>query len=328
MNQAEYRLIIFDKDTFSSHTANSIATLLPLIQTDKNNWLQLSNFALLPETENTELENKLGVHQLLQRDIRNTRHLPKLEEHEEALFITLKHISQHENSLHFDHISLLLHKHLLISFSLSDQQRFEPIVQRLEQNKGRGRKQKTDYLLYLLLDLIIDDYYPQLEKMREEIEQTELEMLRYPGYNYLPEIMALKKHHHETRRLIAPLSEVVLRLRRHDTILIRKQNTVYYNDLQDHVDFLLNSLDNLREMLANLRDLNSANQNDAMNRIMKTLTVVSTIFIPLTFIAGIYGMNFHHMPELDKPWAYPAVWALMILIAATMILFMKRRDWF
>jgi len=271
------------------------------------------------------------AHPLILEDIVNTNQRPKLDfEKDKYLFIVLKMFqSDQAGDVVPEQVSLLLNQHSVVSFQ--EQKRegdvFDSIRKRLRNAEGRIRQAGPDYLAYSLLDAVVDGYFGVVEQSGERVEDLEEELVRNPDPDTLHRIYALRRQLLVLRKAIWPLREVVSELQRGDSPLIAPDTQIYLRDLYDHVFQVMDTVETLREMVAGMLDIYLSSISNRLNEVMKVLTMFSTIFIPLTFIVGIYGMNFVHMPELTSRWGYPGVWAVMVAVAVTMLSYFRRKKW-
>lgn len=299
-----------------------------LQQPNATDWIHVSGF------KNIEIFGKIGevfqINPLIIEDALNHEHLPKAEEMDEHLFITLKLITRGPNLETFDsnHFSFVLNNNLLISFAQYRTEVFDGFIQRIEKAVGKIRQRKEDYIMYRLIDIITDQYYLVFESLEEELFDLEEKL----GNNKLNEpaerITRAKKNTYYLKKYLQPTTEAFFILLKSENNLIKNQNRRFYSDVLDHLKHLLSALEGYRETAMSLMELHMANNANRMNEVMKTLTVIATIFIPLTFIAGIYGMNFKYMPELSFKWGYPILLTFMFSIGTGMFLYMKRKNWF
>ncbi len=280
---------------------------------------------------NLDLIKKIGehfnFHPLILEDIVNTNQRPKIEEFDEILFLVLKIISHEDNHINSEQISIIFGKGFIISFQEQENNFFEPIKERIRQGRVRIRTTESDYLAYTLLDIIIDNYFVVLESIGDEIESIENNLIK-DNLNTLNNIYKLKRELINLRKSIWPLREIISFLQRTDSKLIHKETQAYIRDVYDHTIQVMDTVETFRDMLSGMLDLYLSINSNKMNEVMKVLTIIATIFIPLTFIAGIYGMNFEYMPELAIKWFYPAVWGVIVIVAAGMIFYFKRKKWF
>ncbi len=278
------------------------------------------------------MADHFDFHPLMAEDVVNTEHLPNLQEYDQHLFFAMKmlQINPQTEQVEVEHLSLILGSNYVISFQEDKAgDVFQPIRERIKAKKGRVSKMGADYLYYLLIDSVVDHYFLVLENIRQQVEDIEERLLLQPEHNIIPEITALKKQFSLIRKLVFPLQEEIIRLIGGEyEDFIQEATLPYFRDVLDHVKHLTSNFESFRDTLYSLMDLYLSNLSHSMNSVMKTLTVITTIFIPLTFVAGIYGMNFKHMPELSYPWAYPTVLAGMLLLGVGMLFFIKQRHWF
>ncbi len=290
------------------------------------NWINVNG---LKDTASiARLAEAYKIHPLTVEDILNTEHRPKVEEFDEYLYITLKAITWNEASgPEYEQISLVLTENTVLTFQEAVGDSFDNIRRRIDVNAGRIRKMGPDYLAYGLVDSIVDSYFLVLDRLGTRIEEFEVRATEESDRHFMRELQALKQDVVRMRRAVWPLRENVAALLRLETELIGDELAPFLKDLHDNVIQAAETVETYRELVAGVLEVNLSFVSNRMNEVMKVLTIISTIFIPLTFIAGVYGMNFRSMPELEVPWAYPAVWAAMALIAAAMLVFFKRRKW-
>lgn len=291
-------------------------------------WLDI-NLEGMDTLENIAAHFKL--HPLTVEDVEDTQDLPKLEAFEEYIFMTIKMLSFGEKmDLEIEHLSFILGKSYLVTFQQIPGDVFGEIRDRIKYNKGYVRKRQSDYLFTRLIDAIVDHYGYTLEHIREHITKLELDILDegISSKAIITEILSVKKELHLIRSYMLPLRDILTRLKNEPGRHLHKSSIAYLTDIQDHLLFQITSFETLREMLKDLLDLHNTQMNNDMNKIMKTLTVISALFIPLTFFTGMYGMNFTHMPELEWTWAYPILLIFMGIITIIQIIYMKWKKWF
>jgi magnesium transporter len=260
----------------------------------------------------------------------NTGQRPKMEDYGDYLFIVLKmlHYDEKENETKTEQVSLILSSSHVISFQENHEgDVFDPIRERVRSDRGKTRKMGADYLAYSLIDAIVDNYFMVLEKIGEKIEDIEDEMVKNPTPEVLHSIHRLKRELIFLRKSVWPLREVISRLERWESPLIDKSMDVYLRDVYDHTIQVIDALETFRDMLSGMLDIYLSSISNRMNEIMKVLTIITTIFIPLTLIAGIYGMNFKFMPELNSPWGYPMVYIVMLAVTIVMLVYFRRKRW-
>lgn len=272
---------------------------------------------------------RFNLHPLLMEDVLNTDHRPKVEEYQDTLFVVAKMLGLDEETggIHSEQICFVLRKGLVISFQERPGDVLEPVRERLRQDTGRVRRAGADYLLYALLDVIVDNYFLIVEDLGERIEALERKVMLKPGNEDLLTIQELRSLLIGVNRYVTPTRELAGRLNTLQSPLIDKSTRRYINDLQDHTVYIAETIATDREILTSLENTYHAGQNARMTQVMKLLTVISTIFIPLTFVVGVYGMNFDRMPELRWPHGYPLVMGGMALTAGLMLLWFRRKRW-
>ena len=273
--------------------------------------------------------NHFGLHMLLLEDVLNTRHRPKFEDFDEYLFVMLKmlNINEDDNTIVSENISFVLSKNWLISFQEMEGDIFNGLRDRTSKSKGIIRKLQVDYLLYRLIDTIVDNYFVVTEQISEATEDLEVKVLDSPDKQTLQEIQHLKKQLIFLRKAVYPLREVVSALQKSDNNLIQENTYKYLHDVYEHIIQVTDFIENQRDILSGLMDLYHSEISSRMNKVMHVLTIIATIFIPLTFIAGIYGMNFDNMPELHWKYGYFFIWALMIIVVLVMIIYFRKKKW-
>jgi magnesium transporter len=270
-----------------------------------------------------------GIHPLVLEDILNTNQRPKIEFSEKQVFFVLKMLAWNEKDhlIEVEQISIILGENYVITYQENYDDIFDALRERLRKTKGQIRQLGADYLAYSLLDTIVDYYYIILEKIGGLIEENEEALLNDPRQEILRTIYILKRENLVLRKSVWPLREVVSRMERTDSVLIRKSTLPFVRDLQDHTTIVIETVESYMEMISNLIELFLSMGNNRLNEVMKMLTIISTIFIPLSFLAGIYGMNFNHMPELGWRWGYFALLGVMAAIAGVMVWFFRRKKW-
>lgn len=252
-----------------------------------------------------------------------------MEDFNDYLFVVLKMLQYDEekNETKTEQLSIILGSNYVVSFQEEDGDVFDPIRERIRADRGRTRKMGADYLAYSLIDSIVDNYFMVLEKIGEKIEDIEDELVKNATPEVLHTIHSLKRELIYLRKSVWPLREVISRLERWESPLIDKSIDIYLRDVYDHTIQVIDALETFRDMLSGMLDIYLSSVSNRMNEVMKVLTIIATIFIPLTLVAGIYGMNFKFMPELDWPWGYPMVYGVMIAISGVMLVYFRRKKW-
>jgi magnesium transporter len=236
-------------------------------------------------------------------------------------------LNDDDGSIKSEQVSMVVGSTWLITFQEIEGDVFDTIRERIKNGKGRIRRMGVDYLAYSLIDAIVDNYFIIMEKLGEQIEDIEEELLNSPDRKTLGGIHALRKEMLYLHKSVWPLREVVSKLERSESAIILDATRMYFRDVYDHTVQLMDSVETFRDMLSGILETYLSSISNRLNDIMRVLTIFSTIFIPLTFIAGVYGMNFHYMPELTMPWGYPVAWGVMITLALVMLYFFRRKHW-
>jgi magnesium transporter len=270
-----------------------------------------------------------GIHPLVQEDIVNTNQRPKVEEYDSYLYAIVKMLYQEPETqiLQAEQVSVVVAPRIVISFQEREGDVFDPVRERLRSDKGVVRKRGSDYLAYCLIDAIVDNYFLIMETLEDRILPLEEQVIDDPRPAVLQSIHGLKNDLVFLRRSLWPLREMLARLYREHLPLIDPETRPFIRDVHDHTIQVIEILESFQEIISGMMDVYLSNISNRMNNIMKLLTIIATIFIPLTFIAGVYGMNFRYMPELGWRWSYPAVLGVMVLVFVGMLIFFKRKKW-
>ena len=318
--------ISYDKDDFKEKIVDNVTEILDDLKSPDVTWVNVNG---LKAADIIEICTAMGFHPLIQEDIVNTLQRPKVEEYADHIFFVLKMINYTEKTEEIDieQVSFILGDYYLVSFQERHGDCFNLIRQRIRENKGIIRKMGADYLAYSLIDMIVDGYFTVLEHIGDRIEEIEDELVINPRIDTLHNIYEMKRQMIAIRKSVWPLREVISRLDRIGSKQFKEGTGIYIRDVYDHTIQVIDAIETYRDLLSGMLDIYLSSISNKMNQIMQVLTIIGTIFIPLTFLAGIYGMNFQYMPELDWKNAYPALWGLMIVITLIMILFFKRRRW-
>lgn len=276
-----------------------------------------------------EIGKQYNLHPLLLEDILNTEHRPKAEDYDNYIFFTFKMMSYDDakHEIASEQVSIVFGQNYVISCQETPEDIFEPVRNRIRLGKGKLRRRGGDYLVYVLIDTVVDNYFEIFEHIDNQIEFLEETVLLNPTDASLQTIQKLKKNLIILRKSITPLREAVGYLEKGESNLIDPRTTQYIRDVYDHIIHILDTIDTYRDILSSLMDSFLSSLSNKMNQIMKVLTIIATIFIPLTFIVGIYGMNFQYMPELGWKWAYPTVWGVIVIIFLGMLVFFRRSKW-
>jgi len=251
------------------------------------------------------------------------------EDFEDCIFVVLKMLSYNDKRqrTYAEQVSLVLGSNFVISFQERVGDVFETIRDRIRNAKGRIRKMGADYLAYSLLDAVVDNYFVILEKLGEKVESMEEELVAKPTEKTIQQIHSIKKEMIFLRKSVWPLRELINGLQKSESSLIKESTQIYLRDVYDHTIQIIDTIESLRDTVSGMLDIYLSSLSNRMNAVMKVLTIIATIFIPLTFIAGLYGMNFKYMPELEWRWGYGIVVLVMAVVAALMLLYFRRKKW-
>jgi magnesium transporter len=317
----------YDEQNFQEKQISNIEECFPFKDTPTTTWINVDGL------HDVEVIEKLGkqfdLHPLMLEDILSTAQRPKFEDFEKYAFVVLTMLTYNEGqqSVEAEQLSLVLGPSFVISFQERVGDVFDQIRDRLRNAKGRVRKEGPDYLMYTLIDAIVDNYFAVLEKLGERIELMEEELVAEPTEKTLGQIHSLKREMIFLRKSVWPLREMISGLQRSESPLIKGSTGVYLRDVYDHTIQIIDTIESFRDMVSGMVDIYLSSISNKMNAVMKVLTIIATIFIPLTFVAGIYGMNFEHMPELKWRWGYPAVWLIMAVVAIIMMVYFRKKKW-
>lgn len=317
----------FDPKSVSEFEPEGLEACAPLKDSPTVSWINVDGIHDLVVME--KIGQVFGLHPLIVEDILNTQHRPKLEEFENYVFFTLKMLGydQKGKRITFEQVSFVLGKTFVLSFQERPGDIFDPIRERIRAGKGNIRQRGPDYLAYRLIDILVDNYLIVTDRVAELVEELEEVILVRSDEKSLRRIQVLKKDLIFLRRSVTPVREAVGNLEKGLSPLIQKRTTNYLRDVYDHTIQVMEALDTQRDILSGLMDVYLSTLSHRLNVVMKLLAIVATIFIPLTFLAGVYGMNFKYMPELDWPWAYPTVWGVMMSVVVVMLVLFRRKGW-
>jgi magnesium transporter len=318
-------LISYDQESSVRYTNIPVEEILQKLNPAMVNWINLDG----PNLEIIEkLQEYFRLHSLLVEDVLNDQR-PKSEEYDDYLFFSLKMLYRFDGSeIEYEQISFVLGDYYLISFQEKPGDLFQGFRERIRLNQGKVRTRRADYLLYRLIDIITDNYYNILDKIGDQIEDIEDEIHNNPSNDNFKNIQRIKKELIFLRRALHPLRDALNQIVKNDNHFIDDINTRFYSDVIDNVVHLGDSIETYKDLLSGLMDIHINTMNTRLNEVMRVLTVISTIFIPLTFIVGVYGMNFHYIPELEWRWGYYSVWGIMLFVVSGMLIFFKFKKWF
>jgi len=327
IEKVKITIVDYDEDHLEEKEAKTIEECFPFKEKPTVTWINIDGL------HEIEIIDKLGkyfdLHPLIIEDIVNTGQRPKMEDLENYIFFVLKmlYYDEKKDDITTEQVSLILGSNFVISFQERLGDVFDPVRERIRKSRGRIRKVGSDYLVYALIDAIVDHYFIVLEKLGEKIEYLEEELVTDPRPETLQAIHNLKRDNIFLRKSVWPLREVISGLERGESPLIEKSTEIYLRDVYDHTIQVIDTLETYRDMVSGMLDTYLSSVSNKMNEVMKVLTVIATIFIPLTFIAGVYGMNFEYMPELGWHWGYVMVWIIVLTITALMAFYFKTKKW-
>ncbi|WP_010520855.1 magnesium/cobalt transporter CorA [Aquimarina agarivorans] len=326
---SELSIEIFDYNK-ESVEENEITDLKEVSQSLGKNgvtWINVNGLNNISVIEN--MGKYCNLHPLVIEDIVHTEQRPKVEEFDDYIFVVLKMLYINKDNLFkAEHLSLVVGNNWVVTFQEADGDVFEPIRNRIRNNKGRIRSMESDYLFYALMDAVIDNYFILVEAMGENIEALEDKLFqRASEIDYTSDIQSLKREILRMRKVVFPTRELVSKLEKGAHAVITKKTQFYFRDLYDHIIQVTENVDIYREMTSELMHMYMSTLSNKMNEVMKVLTIISTIFIPLTFLAGIYGMNFPNIPELKLKYGYLFFWIIIVITFVTLIYYFKKKKW-
>lgn len=320
------RVIRYNPEQLDDSTETQIRSLTRHVQANSVTWIQVVG---LRDAETlVDVARQFGIHPLVLEDVVNGPQRPKSEPYDDHQLLIVRAPDAAPQSLTADRqVSLIIGKGFLISFQSQRDELLDPVVRRIERPGARLRRNGADYLAYAILDTIVDAFYPRLEQLTEQLQVLEEAVLRCPKPAHLRELSEIKRQLVRLRHVVWAQREMVATLLRDETPLIGSKVLKFLRDTHDHCIQISEAVDMCRETVTGLVNTYLSSVGQHTNEVMKTLTIVGSIFIPLTFVAGIYGMNFSHMPELEMPYAYPIAWMTMLLIAGVMLWYFRRKGW-
>lgn len=319
-------IITYDRENYERYEASDVPNLITRIKPNLVNWVNLDGLSNLAIIE--KLQAHFCLHTLLVEDIL-TDQRPKAEEYDDYLFVTLKMLYRIDGpEIDYEQISFVLGKNFLLTFQEKEGDLFDHFRVRIKQDQGRVRKKQADYLMYRLMDITVENYYNVLDNIGEHIEEIESSIRSNTSDETFQKIQTIKKELIYLHKALYPLRDALGKILKDESNFIQEENTPYYSDVYDHVIHLIDSLDTYRDLTSGLTDIYINTQNSKLNEVIRVLTIISTIFMPLTFIVGVYGMNFELFPELQWRYGYATVWIVMLSIAGGMIGYFKYKKWF
>jgi magnesium transporter len=320
-------IIDYDETNFEEKQIETVEECFPLKDKATVTWINIDGIHDIDVIE--KIGKHFRLHSLTLEDIVDAGQRPKIEDFDDHIFIALKMLyhNEKEDEIQTEQVSVIVGSNFVISFQEKEGDVFNPVRERIRTGKGRVRKMGADYLAYALIDTIVDNYFIIPEKFGERIESIEEELVTDPTPETLQAIHTLKRKLIFLRKSLWPLREVVSSLQRTESTLIHESTDIYLRDVYDHTIQVIDTIETSRDILSGMLDIYLSSLSNKMNQVMKVLTIIATIFIPLTFIAGIYGMNFKYMPELEWFWAYPFILVAMVVIGIFMLVYFKRKKW-
>jgi len=320
-------IIDYDETQFQERELETIEESFPFRDTPTITWINIEGLHQLEIIE--KVGRHFNIHPLILEDIANTEQRPKMEDFDDYIFLILKNLcfEEKERKIKVEQVGLILGSNFVISFQEGDGNVFDPVRRRIINGKGRIRKMGADYLTYALTDVIVDGYFLILERIGDRIEDLEEELIDEPGPETMHSIHNLKREMLLFHKSVWPLREVLSKLEKGESDLFRESTELYLRDVYEHTIHVIDTIDTFRDMLSGMLDLYISSISNKMNEVMKVLTIIATIFIPLTFIAGVYGMNFRYMPELEWRYGYPMILLVMLIIGLGMMIYTKKKGW-
>jgi magnesium transporter len=327
VENARITYLDYDEQSFQEEQPSNIEECFPFKETPTVTWINIDGIHEVSIIE--KLGDRFDLHPLILEDILHTAQRPKFEDYDNHLFIVLKMLrcAGERRRVQSEQVSIVVGRNFVISFQESIGDVFEPVRDRIRKARGRIRKMSPDYLAYSLLDAVVDGYFSVLETTGEKIESLEEQLAKEPTDRIPQRIHSLKREMIFLRKSIWPLRELISNLQRSESALISEETGIYLRDVYDHTIQVIDTVESYRDIVSSLLDIYLSSISNRMNSVMKVLTIIATIFIPLTFVAGVYGMNFKYMPELEWRWGYALALLVMLAIAAGMIVYFRKRKW-
>ncbi|HPS53037.1 MAG TPA: magnesium/cobalt transporter CorA [Phycisphaerae bacterium] len=309
------------------YTFDNVRDCFQFRDTSSISWINITG--LTDAAQITELSDYFGINMLTMEDVLNTDHRPKFDEFDNYVFMIIKMLSlSRDGAMLSEQVNIIMGKNYVITFQERPGDVFDPLRERLRSQKGKVRAMGMDYLMYSLADLIMDNYFVVLERLGEHIEQIDISLMATPSHEMLQKIYEFKMQLFYMRKMCWPLREVSGKILHSDSPLFTDATDIYFRDLYDHSIQVVDTSETLRDIILGITDLYMSSLSNRTNDVMRILTIIATLFIPLTFIVGVYGMNFEYMPELKWKYGYPGIWAVMILNTIILLTYFKRKKWF
>ncbi|MDX1671799.1 MAG: magnesium/cobalt transporter CorA [Balneolaceae bacterium] len=323
----------YDEDHLDTLVIDDIEECRQYLENPSNTWIKISGLHDVEKLQS--IWAYFDLHPLVQEDIVNTSQRPKMERYENNIYFVMRMLKYNEEkaAIESEQISIVLGENYVLSFQESDAPIFNPVLERLKISTRRIRRLGPDYLSYALIDNIVDHYFRVLTNLADQMEEVEDQLLNDPDQNTFHQLHSIRREVIFFRKSVWPLRDTINSTIRDDSPFIHDNTKLFLRDVYDHMVQIIDNIENYRDMILGLHDMYMSHVSNKMNEVMKVLTIIATIFIPLTFIAGIYGMNFDpeaspwNMPELSWYWGYPVVWVVMVITAIAMVIFFRRKDW-
>ncbi|UCF77899.1 MAG: magnesium/cobalt transporter CorA [Candidatus Eiseniibacteriota bacterium] len=327
VESVKVNVIDYDEEHVLEKEVTDVHECFEFKDTETATWINISGIHDVGILE--KIGDHFGIHPLVLEDVMNTHQRPKMEDFEDYVFIVLKIIrfDVEKNEINSEQVSLIVGPRFVISFQEREGDIFDPVRERIRKGKGRIRRMGPGYLAYALADSVVDNYFGLLERLGDVLEKMQLELMDAPRTETLQSIYELRRETILLRKSIWPLREVVGGLERGESSLFAESTRPFLRDLYDHTIQVIDTVETVRDMLSGMLDLYLSSVSNRMNEVMKVLTIIATIFIPVTFVAGIYGMNFENMPELRFPFGYPVALLVMLGIGIAMLVYFRKKGW-
>jgi magnesium transporter len=318
-------VIEFNEQSITEKVLTDISECLAYKNTPLTTWINIDGIHNIKAVE--KIGALFGIHPLTLEDIVNTDQRPKFEDYENYLVVVMKML-YYDIALHGEQLTIILMENLVITFQeIHGQDAFTPIRKRLHDGNGRVRRYGADYLCYALMDAIVDSYFNILEKIGNKIEDIDEILITNPSPNTIEILHDLKREMIHLRKAVWPVQDLLISFQRSETLLIKSTTDLYLRDISDHSVRVIETVENYRDLISSMMDVYLSSLSHKMNEVMKVLTIMSSIFIPVTFIAGVYGMNFDFMPELHSVYGYVITWIVMLTVMISLAIYFKRKKW-
>jgi magnesium transporter len=328
LEKVRITVIDYDEQKLEERIVDSVEECFAFRNKPTTTWINVDGVHDVETIE--KLGDCYGIHPIVLEDVANTMQRPKMLDFGDYIFITLKMLYFDENAtkgVKVEQVSLIFGSNFVISFQEDIGDVFDPVRDRIRKGKGKIRHSGADYLAYSLIDSIVDGYFIVFEWLGEQIEEVQERLVGAPTSENLQTIHYLKNEMIELRKAVWPLRDVISNLDRSDSSLIKKDTTIFLRNVYGHTIEIIETIESFRDLISGMIDIYLSSVSMKLNEVMKYLTVIATIFIPLTFIVGIYGMNFRNMPELRWRFGYPAVMSVIMLVGVLMLIYFRRKRW-